>query len=80
MGADLVSMGRLYCYGLAAGGAEGIDRVIELLEYEVVECLGLLGVTSFSQLNRSYLRAVEATALPHALSAFPLLEIAGHRY
>jgi glycolate oxidase len=80
MGADLVSMGRLYCYGLAAGGAEGIDRVIELLEYEVVECLGLLGVTSFSQLDRSYLRAVEATTLPHALSAFPLLEIAGHRY
>jgi glycolate oxidase len=80
MGADLVGMGRLYCYGMAAGGAEGIARVIELLEMEVVECLGLLGVTSFGQLDKSYLRRVETVADPHVLSAFPLLEVAGYRY
>ena len=79
MGADLVGMGRLYCYGMAAAGAEGVARVIELLEIEVVECLGLLGVTTFAQLDRSYLRAVDAVTAPHVLSAFPLLDIPGHR-
>lgn len=80
MGADLVGMGRLYCYGLAAGGAEGIVRVIELLEIEVAETLGLLGLSSFAGLDRSYLRPVEAVTAPHALSAFPLLSIPEGRY
>ena len=80
MGADLVGMGRLYCYGMAAGGAEGIARVIELLEIEVAECLGLLGVTSFGQLDRSYLRRVDAVAEASVLSAFPLLNVAEYRY
>ncbi len=75
MGADLVGIGRLYCYGYAAAGADGIARVIELLEIEVVECLGLLGLTSFAGLDKSYLRPVEAVTAPHALSAFPLLKL-----
>jgi glycolate oxidase len=70
-----VGIGRLYCYGLAAAGAEGIQRVIELLELEVVECLGLLGLTSFAGLDRSFLAAAEPVAEPHALSAFPLLRL-----
>ena len=80
LGADLVGMGRLYCYGMAAAGAAGILRVIELLEIEVVECLGLLGLTSFAGLDRSYLRAVEAVTEPHVLSGFPLLTLPQHRY
>jgi glycolate oxidase len=75
LGADLVGIGRLYCYGYAAAGAEGIARVIELLEIEIIECLGLLGVTSFAALDASYLRAVEPVTAPHVLSAFPLLEL-----
>ncbi len=75
LGADLVGIGRLYVYGLAAAGAEGIRRVIELLEEEVAECLGLLGVRNFGELDRSYLRAVEAVAEPHVHSAFPLLTL-----
>jgi glycolate oxidase len=47
---------------------------------EVVECLGLLGVTSFGQLDKSYLRRVDTVTDPHVLSAFPLLEVAGYRY
>ena len=80
MGADLVGMGRLYCYGLAAGGADGIVRVIELLETEVIETLGLLGLSSFKGLDRSYLRQVEAVTEPHVLSGFPLLTLPQHRY
>lgn len=75
LGADLVGIGRLYCYGYAAAGAEGIARVIELLEIEVIECLGLLGLSSFAGLDASYLRAVESVVPPGVHSAFPLLKL-----
>ena len=80
MGADLVGMGRLYCYGLAAAGAEGIVRIIELLEIEVAETLGLLGLSSFKSLDRSYIRPVESVTEPHVLSAFPLLSLPNYIY
>ncbi|GAC1346165.1 MAG: alpha-hydroxy acid oxidase [Acetobacteraceae bacterium] len=80
LGADLVCMGRLYCYGLAAAGADGIARIIELLEIEVEECLGLLGLRNFTGLDRSYLRAVDAVTEPHVHSAFPLLSLPVIRY
>ncbi len=72
LGADAVAIGRLYCYGLAAGGADGVARLLDILEHEVGVALALLGVTGFGELDRSYLRAVEPVAEPHALSAFPL--------
>ncbi len=80
LGADLVGVGRLYVYGLAAAGAEGIVRVMELLEEEVAECLGLLGLSSFEGLDRRYLRAVEAVTEPHVHSAFPLLSLPHFTY
>lgn len=80
LGADLVGIGRLYVYGLAAAGADGIVRVLELLEEEVTECLGLLGLRSFAGLDRTYLRAVEAVTEPHVHSAFPLLMLPQFQY
>ena len=56
-GADLVGIGRMQCYGLAAGGQAGVVRLLELLEDEVMRCLGLLGVAAFAELDRSYLHA-----------------------
>ena len=79
-GANLVGMGRMQCYGLAAGGQAGVARLLELLEDEVQRCLGLLGVTRFAELDRSYLHAAAPANLPHVLSAFPLLKIEDHRY
>jgi isopentenyl diphosphate isomerase/L-lactate dehydrogenase-like FMN-dependent dehydrogenase len=73
LGAHSVGIGRLYCYGLAAAGAQGIARVIDLLETEVVECLGLLGLTDFAGLDASYVRPADAVSEPHVHSAFPLL-------
>jgi glycolate oxidase len=40
-GADLVGIGRMQCYALAAGGQAGVVRLLELLEDEVQRCLGL---------------------------------------
>jgi isopentenyl diphosphate isomerase/L-lactate dehydrogenase-like FMN-dependent dehydrogenase len=80
MGADLVGIGRLQCWALAANGEAGILRMLELLEDEVIRSLGLLGVRSFAELDKSYLRTAAATNLPHVFSAFPLLEIDPYRY
>jgi isopentenyl diphosphate isomerase/L-lactate dehydrogenase-like FMN-dependent dehydrogenase len=79
-GADLVGIGRLQCWALAAGGENGIVRLLELLEDEVIRCLGLLGVTNFSELDKSYLHQAAPTNLPHVFSAFPLLDIEPYRY
>jgi isopentenyl diphosphate isomerase/L-lactate dehydrogenase-like FMN-dependent dehydrogenase len=73
LGADAVAVGRLYCYGLAAAGAKGVRRVLELLEAEITVSLGLLGATSFAALDRSYLRAAAPVAPASVHSAFPLI-------
>jgi isopentenyl diphosphate isomerase/L-lactate dehydrogenase-like FMN-dependent dehydrogenase len=79
-GADLVGIGRLQCWALAAAGEAGVRRMLELLEDEVIRCLGLLGVTSFAELNKSYLHAATPTNMPGVFSAYPLLEIEPYRY
>ena len=80
MGADLVGLGRMQCYGLGAGGQEGVVRMLELLEDEVQRCLGLLGVNKFSELDASYLHPAAPTNPPHVFSAFPLLKIDDYHY
>jgi len=79
-GASLVGIGRLQCYALAAGGEGALIRLLELLEDEVQRCLGLLGITGFADLDRSYLHAAPSVTAPHILSAFPLLKIDDYRY
>ena len=79
-GADLVGIGRLQCWALAAAGEGGITRMLELLEDEVIRCLGLLGVASLAELNKSCLHAAMPTNLPGVFSAFPLLDIEPYRY
>src|SRR5258707_721371 len=79
-GADLVGLGRMQCYALAAGGEGALVRMLELLEDEVQRCLGLLGVTSFADLNREHLHPAPSPTVPHVFSAFPLLKIDDYRY
>src|SRR5215510_3367333 len=79
-GANLVGLGRMQCYALAAGGEKALVRMLEILEDEVQRCLGLLGVTKFAELDRSYLHAAPSVTPPHVLSAFPLLKIDDYRY
>ena len=75
LGADLVGIGRIYCYGLIAAGSEGIIRVLELLEAEILECLGLLGVTNLAGLGRSHVCKAEPAYPVHLHSAFPLMQL-----
>jgi len=80
LGADAVGIGRMYLFGLAAAGAEGVLQVLRLLEEEVAACLALLGVRSIDALDRSSLHAAPAVAMPGLFSAFPLLRLEELRY
>ena len=73
LGAKAVGIGRLTGLGLAAGGAPGLVRALEILEDEVRICLGLLGVTSLAELDPSYVTHAPAVTQPDTFSAFPLL-------
>jgi isopentenyl diphosphate isomerase/L-lactate dehydrogenase-like FMN-dependent dehydrogenase len=75
LGADMVAVGRLYCYGLAAAGEEGVHRVMELLQSEIHEVMGLLGVSSFAELHPGYLHSAPPVVMPGLHSAFPLLNL-----
>jgi isopentenyl diphosphate isomerase/L-lactate dehydrogenase-like FMN-dependent dehydrogenase len=80
LGANLVGLGRMQCYALAAAGQAGIVRMLEILEDEVIRTLGLLGVTSYGKLDRSYLAPAAPANAPHVFSAFPLWEHTSYRY
>ena len=73
LGATCIGLGRLACLGLAADGAAGLVRALEILEEEVRVCLGLLGAASFAELSPAHLAAAPVVSEPGALSAFPLL-------
>lgn len=51
LGADMAMSGRATLYGLAAGGAAGADRALDILRSEMDRTLGLLGCTDIEQLN-----------------------------
>ena len=80
LGANAVGVGRLECLGLAAAGAPGLVRALELLEDEIRICMGLLGVSNLAALDRSYLHAATPVGPAHATSAFPLLDLDLERY
>ena len=74
-GASLVGIGRMQCVGLAADGQEGLVRLLEILEQEIRICLGLLGVRSWAELDRSYLHTAPPVGAGDTLGAFPLLSL-----
>ena len=55
LGADAVLIGRLYAYGLAVGGAAGVEAVIRQLLAEVDLTLALCGSASIRDLDESLL-------------------------
>src|SRR5215470_9163589 len=80
LGADLVGMGRMQCWALAAAGEAGVLRMLELLEDEVIRSLGLLGATSFAEVEKSMLHPATPSNMPSVFSAYPLLDIEPYRY
>ncbi len=63
LGADAVLVGRAALWGLAAAGAEGAQRVLELLRAEFELALALCGCASPAELDRTHLRRAPATSV-----------------
>lgn len=63
LGADAVSFARPYLYGLAAGGAVGVHRALEILTAELRRDMVLLGVGSVAEISRDFVK--------HSNFAFP---------
>ena len=74
LGADCVGIGRLQGFAAAAGGSKAIVRMLEILETEIATTLRLLGVNSFSQLDKSYLTKDSSFGSLNVLSSFPLID------
>lgn len=70
MGADVVAIGKMQGFGFAAAGKDGVVRVLEILQDEMVSAMGLLGVTSLDELNASYVCETEPVTPPHEMSGW----------
>jgi L-lactate dehydrogenase (cytochrome) len=57
LGARAVLVGRAYAYGLAAGGAAGVSRALEIFRADLVRTLKLLGCPAVARLDASYVDA-----------------------
>lgn len=57
-GADFTWIGRAYLYGLMAGGRDGVDRAIEILNSQIYRTMKLLGVNSIAELKPSHVRSI----------------------
>jgi len=55
LGAKAVFIGRPYIYGLAAGGAKGVERVISILRDELERAMALTGRRSIAEIDASVL-------------------------
>lgn len=69
MGATAVSIGKLMCWGLAAGGDAGLKRVLELLTEEMTVTMSNLGVGSTSELTPHHLRPTQIAFSEHVWPA-----------
>jgi 4-hydroxymandelate oxidase len=56
LGAKAVFIGRPYVYGLAAGGAKGVERVISILRDELERAMALTGRRSIAEIDATVLR------------------------
>jgi len=63
LGADAVLVGRPALWGLAAGGADGAGRVLELLRAEFELALALCGCASPADLTRSHVQRAPAASV-----------------
>ncbi len=56
LGADGAMIGRAYLYGLMAGGAEGVERALDIFRAEMTRTLQLMGVSSVNDLTAEHVK------------------------
>jgi len=67
LGAKAVFIGRPYVYGLAAGGARGVERVISILRDELERAMALTGRRSIAEIDATVLWRERGAAEKKAL-------------
>lgn len=80
LGADVVGLGRLEGWAMAAGGAPVVVRMLEILKHEILLGMALSGVTSLDQLDASFIAESQPVVPPSVFSAFPLLDVEDEGY
>lgn len=55
LGASFVFVGRPFAYAASVAGEAGVRKAIHILQTEILRNMGLLGVTSFDQLDTDFL-------------------------
>lgn len=74
LGAKAIGIGRLEGWALAAGGLPALNRCLKLLKLEISMAMALCGVTSFDELDPSFVEETDIVTDSSVMSAFPLLE------
>ena len=54
LGADAVLIGRAYLYGAMSAGKKGVEKVVEMLRFEMETAMKLLGAKDLSELNPDF--------------------------
>jgi len=70
LGANAVALGRLQGWALAAGGYEGVVRMLEILEDEMISAMALAGLPSLAAVTPKSVCRAEAVTMPHEMSAW----------
>jgi L-lactate dehydrogenase (cytochrome) len=55
LGADAVLIGRAYLYGAMAAGKNGVEKVVEILKFEMETALKLMGAKNLSELSPDFI-------------------------
>ena len=70
LGANVTAIGKLQSWGLAAAGSEGLVRTLEILEDELIVSMGLLGVSSLSEVSANFITKTDAVTQAHEMSSW----------
>ena len=70
MGADVVAIGKMQAWALAAGGAPALFRTFQIMEEEINVAMSLMGVTSFSKLSKNNICKADSVTSPHEMSSW----------
>ncbi len=81
LGADVVAVGKLQGWALAAGGEDGLVRSFEIMEAEIKMNLALLGVNKLSEITPAhFFHGAPVMNEPSIVSPFPVVSEAFRRW
>jgi 4-hydroxymandelate oxidase len=71
LGAKAVLVGRPYAYGLAAAGAQGVERVIRILREELERAMALTGRRTIAEIDSSVIWGKDASEVAREVGKAP---------